>query len=247
MIIATSITEEYLEKSKPFFESANKHFEGEKICFCIGFICQIEGWDVVYVPIEGLKCKWQPKNRKNYYSLQHGEFVEWYNFKDNETILFVDSDMILQRPFDIALDFKETDFYTTDSSFPATLLQDAAINLNVKAPIDFFDKFNITSDSSEEEFCAAWMTASVKNWKKLFKLTKSNYLEFLSYFEHHAAWQLLINYTIINYFRYKKLAPNIQNAIWYSGTSAQIKNDTLFYQDKTVYFNHTKFNGNWKY
>lgn len=244
MIIATSITEEYLLKSKSFFESVNKHFNGRKICFCIGFVWKIEGWEVVYVPKDKLQCKWQPKNRLNYYSLQHGEFVNFYNFKDEDEVLFIDSDMILQRKFESVYNFKETDFYVTDSSFPATILYQAAINIGVKNYKEFFNQFEI---DEEEEFCAAWLLTDIKNWKKLYNIVKLQYEEFLSYFEHHAAWQLFINYVIINYFRYKRLNDIIQNAEWYSGTEANNVNDVLVVRDQIVYFNHTKFNGNWKY
>lgn len=245
MIIATSITESYLERSKPFFESVNKHFTGKKICFCLGFQVDIEGWETVLVPISDLRCTWQPKNRKSYYSLQHGEFMDHYEFDYDEDILFIDSDMILQRPFNLNFDFDEAQFFVTDSSFPATTLIEVIKNLDGMDQDNFIERYGI--DDSETEFCAGWMCAKARDWQILYNLCLREYEGFLSYFSHHAAWQLLINFMIINYFRVRIVNSLIQNADWYSGTAAKNVDDVLKIGDNTVYFNHTKFNGNYKY
>lgn len=248
MIIATSITSDYFVKSMPFFDSVNRHFKGERICFCIGFHAELEGWKMVYVDPEGIQCKWKPKNRKGYISLQHGEFYRFYRFNDDDQVLFIDSDMILQREFKTDLVFKDK-FLVTRSSFPPTTLDEVGKNVGYVGVNNCIRNWtqNQGVNGTDEEFCAALMIASVKEWKKLFHQIRIVYKEFLKDFTHHAAWQLLINICVIKNHEYQVLPPLIQNAEWYSGTEAKVVDDVLMWKDEVVYFNHTKFNRNFKY
>jgi len=227
MILATSITESYLQKSKPFFASGVKYFIGKRICFCIGFNCTIEGWETVNVPLP-LKCNWQPTNRENYHSLQHGEFINHYNFSDDDMVCFCDSDMVLQRPFDV--DFVGNGFYVTRSSFPATHLNDVSKNLGYNDKIDGY------------EFCTCIIVAKVYLWRELFSKVVRNYKPFLHNYNHHAAWQLLINKLIINHLPYSIVPSVYCCAHWYSGTPAKYVGGKLMIKNEVVYFNHTKFN-----
>ena len=246
MIIATSITSDYFRKSISFFDSVNKHFKGKKICFCIDFDAEVEGWEMIYVDSKTINCRWQPENRKNYYSLQHGEFVKYYPFDSKDLVIFVDSDMVLQRDFQTELEDWSNNFLVTNSSFPPTLLSDVVVNLSDDAnEVDRF--FNNYIIANEKEFCAAFIIANVSSWRRLYQDILVCYKDFLSHFKHHAAWQLLINYVIIKYHNYKILPPLIQNAEWYSGTEAKVIDDQLVWKDEVVYFNHTKFNRNFKY
>lgn len=224
MILATSITEPYLEKSELFFSSAVKHFKGVRICFCIGFKTKIPGWKCVEVPLP-LACNWQPTNRVDYGCLQHGEFVKYYRFKDSDIVLFTDSDMVLQRDFD----FNYTGgFCVTNSSFPPTKLTE--VSSNIGGPGYVNDK---------NEFCTGFIIASVKLWKELYKEVYKNIM-FLNHYNHHAAWQLLINIIVADRFKYIVLPPVYCCADWYTGTQASGR--PLMVDDEVVYFNHTKFN-----
>lgn len=247
MIIATSMTSDYFRKSQPFFDSVNKNFEGKKICFCIGFTARTiyEGWEMVYVREDLLECKVQgfPENREKYYSLQHGEFVKHYSFKPDDQVLFIDSDMILQRNF--RSDLIYPGFVVSNSSFPPTKLGEVYKNLGCKDEQRFLSQFDFLLQ--EEEFCAALMLASVKEWTSLYLRIKADCKQFLSNFSHHAAWQLLINLIVLNYHKNITVSPMFQNAEWYSGTEAYVKDNKLMWKDEIVYFNHTKFNGNFQY
>ena len=248
MIIATSITESYLEKSKPFFESVNKNFKGKKICFTLGFIILIDGWETIYVPLDKIKCQWQPRNRYDYYSLQHGEFVKFYDFKDEDQVLFLDSDMILQRPIDDLLLTSKGTFFVTDSSFPAAKIKDVIQypEYDFRGNLEkFCEEHHI--DDNTKEFCAAFMYANVKAWRGLYAIVKSIHLYFLPHFAHHAAWQTLINIVILNHFPYIRLNPIVCNATWYSGTKVVRRDNKLMYQNSMVYFVHTKFNEEYEF
>lgn len=241
MVICTSITQSYLEKSKPFFDSVNKHFDGKKICFCIGFTAEIEGWETVTV--NELECKWRPKNRKDYYSLQHGEFIKHYKFDPDEMIALMDSDVILQRKFD--LDFPATDgICVTRCSTPSIALRDVVKNIGFKGRTSrFYSKYGI---EHQREFCAAFIMAKAKTWSNIHLYTSRSY-GMLEGFTHHAAWQLLINVALINKVKSFILPEFIMNAEWYKGMGAVNEDWVLKVGEETVYFNHTKFNGNWKY
>ena len=211
MIIATSITESYFKNSKPFFESVNKNFSGKKICFCIGFYIEIEGWITVEVKKEDIECKWQPKNREECYSLQHGEFTRFFNFDDEDVVMFVDSDMILQRPVEIQFLPKQNTFIVTDSSFPPTKFKEVIKNLKCETYGEVFcNIFNLSGN--EEEFCAGLMISKIRTWKFMYCFIKAQYKKFLENFTHHAAWQLFINKVLIQYFRVEKTPPHFCNA-----------------------------------
>jgi len=129
MTICTSITETYLNKCSRFFESVRENFTGKRICFTIGFMAVIEGWETVYV--EKCEYDWKPTNRKNYASLQHGEFIKHYDFAPDEMICFMDADMILQRKWDIT--FPPTKgVLVTQCSWPRQRLGQVARNLRCK-------------------------------------------------------------------------------------------------------------------
>lgn len=238
MILATSITEPYLIKSKTFFESAVKYFEGKRICFCIGFKTEIEGWEIVTVPIESLQINWQPVNRKDYHSLQHGEFIKHYNFDPEDVIIFCDSDMVLQKDWDVKLNIEACSFYVTNGSFPATTLRSVISNIGCSNPVEVATKYSIEID--EVEFCTCFMIASADSWRLLYNRVRIN-KGFLNYFNHHATWQLLINILVKATFKLEILPPTICCADWYSGTPANCLGDTLLVGSRVVYFNHTKF------
>lgn len=224
MILATSITPAYLEKSKPFFDSVNKYFDGKKICFTIGFKTDIEGWETVEAEPE---CKWTPENRKDYGCLQHGEFIKHYPFLDSDQVLFCDSDMILQREF--KTNFKLEGFIVSDCSFPAQTLQEASENLGKKY------------SGQGKEFCTCWMLATAKDWKELFNKVRANY-GFLNDYTHHAAWQLLINRIANKAFNVFRIDPVFCTADWYKGSEAVYEEGILKVKGETVFFNHHKFN-----
>lgn len=246
MILATSITQSHLDKSQPYFQSAIKYFTGRKICFTINFTCQIEGWETIQVKPE---CKWRPTNRDNYYSLQHGEFIKYLNVEPDEVILFTDSDIILQRPFD--LDFPDSNaVFVTQCSFPQLKLFEVVRNLKCsKRPDKFFAKYHVFS---QREFCACFIMAKASTWKAMYNEAVKIY-DMLNNFKHHAAWQLLINIVVYNDFNCYLLPSFVCNASWYDGTSA-ISKDGILYEmsegvkdgepvmnSEVVYFNHTKF------
>lgn len=239
MILATSITKSYLDKSKPFFDSAVKHFHGTRICFCIGFSCEIKGWETVNVPIESLQINWQPYNRNNYHSLQHGEFTRHYIFNPKEIIIFCDSDMVMQKDFYYYDIDNLSTFCVTDSSFPPTKIYNVIENLKCSYPDLVMRGYGIGYD--ETESCACFMIANIESWKLLYKRVYAN-KSFLKHFRHHAAWQLLISILIKATFDYEVLKPVICCADWYTGSPAKYVGDKLMIDGKEVYFNHTKFN-----
>jgi len=231
MVICTSITKSYLEKSKPFFTSVNQNFTGRKVCFTIGLTAEIEGWETISVLPQ---FKWRPKNREDYYSLQHGEFIQHLQVEDEEMILFLDSDIVLQREFD--LEFPATDgVLVTQFSYPALKLFEVVRNLGIRGNKErFYDKYKCFL---QREFCGCFLMAKAKTWKIIFELVKQN-ITMLDRFEHHAAWQLLLNVVISNKLKAYVLPEHICNAEWYSGTN--MKDGKV--GDEVVYFNHTKFN-----
>lgn len=242
MVICTSITKDYLEKSKPFFESVSKYFWGKKICFCIGFtVAEIKGWEIITV--NEVECKWQPRNRPDYASLQHGEFIKHYNFSNDEMIIFVDSDMILQKRMD--LKFPVTDsVLVTRCSYPAKRLFQVVADLKCKKRADkFFNKYKTVA---QMEFCAAFLMARASTWQKIYRHSSELY-DMLKCFDHHAAWQLLINAAISNNLHVKILPDFICNADWYEGTKAVNDKGVLKIGKEPVYFNHTKFSQDYKY
>ncbi len=269
MIIATSITESYLAKSMPFFTSVNEHWHDRKICFTIGFTATIEGWECIKT--ESSECPWRPLNREGYGSLQHGEFIKYLpqpetvtdrvsdkDIAPDEMILFIDSDMVMQRKWDLFTSSTRA-VAVTASSWPQQTLWDVICNLGVthKKRKALAKDYMIHEKSLE--FCTGFILASLDQWENIYHGCKRNYA-FLDNFTHHAAWQLLINIVILNTCPSVKLLPeHVVNATWYSGTRATTNKEGLLsvtmmgtqknesdvseiVSDEVVYFNHTKFN-----
>lgn len=254
MVIATSITESYLERSKPFFESCNEHWPGKRICFTIGFSTTIEGWECIETQFP--ECEWKPTNRPEFHTLQHGEFVKYIPDTDpDEMILFIDSDMVLQRKWDITVNSTRA-VTVTASSWPQTKLWDVICNLGVthKKRRQLVKEYLI--HEKVVEFCSGFIIASFDQWENIYRGCRELY-PFLNNFKHHAAWQLLINLVVLNSCPSVRLAPeHIVNATWYTGTRA--KGEPLsvtmmgtktvgldieeIVSEEVVYFNHTKFN-----
>lgn len=176
----------------------------------------------------------RPKNRDGYYSLQHGEFIQYYQFSDpNEIVLFADADMVLQRRWD--LDFnRPNSVMVTRCSWPQLKIVDVAENLHCKNMDKFFSDYK---GLYEPEFCTCFLMTSVASWHKLYGVCKAMY-PMLELFDHHAAWQLLINIAAWNTLHVTYLPDYICNAVWYSGTQA--KGNPLTVGNDIVYFNHTK-------
>jgi hypothetical protein len=212
----------------------------------MGFEAEIEGWEVISVSIEKLDCKIEgfPKNREEFLTLQYGEFTKYYDFNDNELVAFIDSDMILQREFTLGFDYGiNNKFLVTNSSFPPTKLKDVIKNLGCKIPVEsIINRYGITGE--EGEFCSGFLVARVGAWKELFNSIKTVLPVFFDDFEHHAAWQLIVNMAILidDKLDYITLNPIICNADWYSGTKAIKEDGVLMYNGDKVYFNHSKFN-----
>ena len=252
MVIATSITESYLQKSEPLFASCREHFEGRRICFTIGFMAVIPGWECIQTELP--EYPWQPENRKEFYCLQHGEFVKYLpdDINPDDMILFIDSDMVLQRKWDLNFPSMKG-VQVTASSFPLQTLQQVISNLGVKGN----KKKKLCNDyviiPPYMEFCTGFLIATLDSWEDIYRESKKLY-PLLQNFKHHAAWQLLINLAIINCRRVFLIPDHVCNAIWYSGTKAvEVEGKLMIevdvstesetkYKVEPVYFNHTKFN-----
>lgn len=248
MIIATSITADYLDRSKPFFESVNKFMpitgkDGEpnrRLCFTIGFATTIKGWECIETQYS--ECTWQPANRTDFHTLQHGEFVRYLpdDIEPDEMLLFCDSDMILQHEFDLTFPSMRG-IMVTNCSWPALPLRQVVKNLKGKAgtvrQYDIKKQYN--------EFCACFIIATVARWEDIYRASRGLY-PLLDAFKHHAAWQLLINLAILRNFRAFLLPPHLCNATWYTGTG-MMNDGTIFVERgnnmevEMVYFKHTKF------
>jgi len=254
MTIATSITESYLERSKPFFTSCVDNWPDRRICFTIGFKTEIDGWECIETALP--ECEWQPENRESFHTLQHGEFVKYIpDTEPDEMILFIDSDMVMQRPWDILTNGTKA-VSVTACSWPQQTLWQVMDNLgNHKLRKKLAKQYMVHEKALE--FCTGFIIASYDQWENIYRECKGMY-KLLDNFKHHAAWQLLINIVILNTCVSVKLLPeHICNASWYTGT--RVKGDLLtvtmmgtkslpdggeedVVSEEVVYFNHTKFN-----
>lgn len=250
MVIATSITRTYLDQSYPFFESVLKFApDCKRICFTIGFNTTIEGWECIETAIP--ECEWKPSNRPDYASLQHGEFIKYIpDTEPDEMIMFLDSDMTMQRLWDLSLSSTRA-VTVTACSWPQQTLWGVMDNfITHKLRKKIAKQYMIHEKSLE--FCACLIIASFDRWESIYRGCRENY-QFLENFKHHAAWQLLINVIVLNTSLSVKLAPeHLCNAAWYTGTRAKgeplevsvmgRKDDADIVTNEIVYFKHTKFN-----
>lgn len=240
--IATSVDINYFNtKHQLWCESIVKNNNiGENIMFQVGFKTPLTKINSVNVDYQ--ECRFSTRNnlsnRKNYICLESGEFINFYNFNDDDVLILTDYDVVMQRPFhdneiEILNNFPNDKFGLNLDSYNDNTLH----NINYLGINNFFNDV----DPKWRIYNAGVQVAKISTWKTLYNEWSklSDYV--FKNCTHHAAGQLLFNYIVQKNNMVYEMPLSFHNAHWFDDTPSNIKNSKLFVGDDIVLFNHHKW------
>jgi len=246
--IVVACTEDYYKKAAPLWNSW-KDLPYRKQILCIGFEAELEGVETATCRLEDLKSYRTdfPSNRKFFVCAEGGEFLNFFNYDDEDIIVHIDADMIIQRDFnELELEtienLKYGDVVGSAYSIPYTSLREEFWKLKPKR--GYVHSKNVYQVSwSAPMICAGLVACTAKTYKDIIA---THYLgginTMVDNFDHHAAGQWIMNYIIYKYGNMIILPFNFHNADWFIDTNTTVKDKKLYCNNQLVMFNHTKFN-----
>jgi hypothetical protein len=254
MTVVVGFTEDYYIKSQQFrlISSLVSHWKGRVCVVCIDFVPNglPEHWEVATVQIDSLPSyrKDWPKNdgRSNYVTIEAGDFLSLFSFKNDEIIVRIDADMIMQRPLSI------------DESAQLISLSDGQIAMSGSAdPIatlreEFFrieptrSRGKIQSDfpgnwGRMPLYCCGVIACNGATYKSMSEHYLSRIDQMVYNFGHHAAGQWVFNYILATKFQAIDMGPVFHGAEWFIDSGHYIYFNSLKHSGELVAFNHHKF------
>lgn len=249
MILTTQVTADYYEKAKPLFESIAVYWPYRFVLGCIDFDPEDYDGEKFIVNRTDIKSYREnfPSNRKNFITMQNGEFAEHIACDEDDIICCIDADTIIQRTITyqelciIVASLDTHDLISTRSACPPLTLHSALQNLGCKLKESALQKFFGTSWQESYEFTTSLLIARKSFFRWMAEKYNEHFDDMTMATNHHAGVQWLASYVC----RKKKvfiLPPTYQCASWYSTFPTSISKGKLMIGDQTVLFNHTKFN-----
>lgn len=258
MHIVIGLDETYHRKTEILYDSLKHNAKGFSIkILCLGFRpvdCR-PGWEYKTAIFKRLKSYRTdfPENRKFYVCVEGGEFLSYFQFDDEDIIIHIDSDMIMQRPFneqEIAQiqNLKYMEVAGSYSSIPHTTLREEFWKLKPKIGYEKAKKL-FPGFWNEGIFCAGVVVCTAKTYRDLISMYYLGNIENMIYtFGHHAAGQWLMNYAVFRYGSgFINLGHAFHNASWFIDTGVYEENNQLMWNNQVVLFNHTKYLKNYDY
>lgn len=272
LTLVISVDKVYFDKATQFglWDSLIKNWEGRVCILCIGFCgyinisprsrCKIE---IANCNIERFKCyrKGWPDNRDVYFCSESGEFMDYFNFDDEEIIIHLDGDMILQRPLsegetNLFKHLEDNEVAMSPYTLPVANLRDEIYKLK---PRKGYEKINADFPGRlgyAKSMCTGLVAANKYTWNKIRDYYVGYVDRLIGCFDHHAASQWLLNYIVNQSFTLYELSNVIHNAAWFVDTGA-VDGDQLLVENLNrirpldtkfiVVFNHTKFSKEYKF
>jgi len=246
--IVVACTQDYYKRAAPLWHSL-KQLPYRKQLLCIDFKAELEGFETASCKLQDLKSYRTdfPSNRKFYVCAEGGEFLDYFDYKDEDIIVHIDADMIVQR------DFNQYELTTLNNlkfgevagnifSKPYTTLREEFWKLKPKRGFNATrQEYNI--NWNQPMICAGLVACRVDTYRDIIqKYYLSGINTMVDNFDHHAAGQWLMNYIIYKYGKMEFMPMEFHNADWFIDTETSVKNKKLYFKDKLVMFNHTKFN-----
>lgn len=233
-----------------FFKSLeNQPYEVNMLCIGFNIPKDIpENFKCLRVELDELKSytKGYPENREFYYSLETGDFLDFFDYEDDDIIFQADVDAIFQRDLnDIELSIIENIKYGELAgsffSHPRTTLGNEWNNLRPTGDLSW------AYNKDQEIICCGLIVARVDTYKYIYHSCVNLKELVQKKLKHHASMQWFINYIFDSYGKIIDLGENFHNAEWFTGHKTECKDGKLYDKDGLVYFNHTKFNPKYYY
>lgn len=209
------------------------------IFFQIDFEEKID--DVITVRINSDDLKYSKrtdtKNRKEFVCLEGGEFINFYDFNEDDVAVLMDYDILQQRDFtDEEIDFlngiKESEFYLTRNEFTDNLTSKDEADKLICNPefIENMEEFKVYNTGVQ--------IARVSTWRRLFEAWKNEYKTWEDNCKHHATGQLAINHILHKQQTLKELTPVFHGAWFLHNLNHSTINGEFYVDNQKVLFNH---------
>lgn len=242
----------YFQKATELWKSLrDKPYQVHVMCIGFSFPSEWIGENFVCKRVELEEMKSYrpnfPDNRPFYVCPEGGDFLDFFDYDDDDIIISLDADMIMQRDFtktEIKI-LENLQHYevagTLSANPPVTFAQEWK---NVKAKGDCPDY----AIEDENIICAGMIITTAKTYRELiYSLYIKHLDEWMESIRHHALGQLLINCIVHYNAEMVYLNQEMCDAFWYTGTPTSIKDKKLYSGGKLVLFNHTKFDKRFVY
>jgi hypothetical protein len=222
----------------------------EIMFFQIDFDEKIDGIINVNVPLEKIKesKRFDIENRPWFVCLETGEFVNFYNFNDDDILILLDYDIIQQRYFNdyeinLVNNIKDGEFYLTKNSFTDDRNSHSEMNILC---IDM----SLNEDKEPFEiYNTGCQIAKISTWKKMYEFYKKIHLKWEEKCKHHATGQLIFNYIAYENDMIKELHPSFHSSWGFHGLKHFTRNKKFYVHTDgnmdnglLVLFNHHVWN-----
>ncbi len=246
IIIACSATENYLEQIKPYLVSLNTYSIAKNVLVCVGFEPPQEYFAdlprVEWVTITHEQNEGAPEGTN---SIQHGSFIDLVSDDDDDTIIYTDGDMIIQRPFTMAeqgylRDMWQGEVGVSYNSGPSEMLIHEAMRLQPRGTeLEVIKRWG---DLIETEPCfnIGVLVARKKTWRAIHKYYMEMWKTASDYFQHRARQQWLVCYTMACLHLNRRIRPYSFHTHSHYGLPANfyLTNGVACHEDRIVMFRH---------
>lgn len=258
--IGTSLDKKYFKKRIKYIKdcllSLEKNSKFFNFVVCVGFNppknfkSKFENIHFLHIEEKNLKTvrKDWPANRKKFICLESGEFLDLMDIRDDDVVIFIDIDMVMQRP----LSKEEQKMLENMEENEIGLYYDDIPPTNLLVYYIYLEKWaNWGIEKAQKIFDGNWrdmvkcntgcVVGKVSAWKVVRKYYIENFMNITNLFSHHSAGQWLLTWIVFKYLKFKILPHDFHNAHWFNGSLAKYKENRLRVEDKIVLFAHTRF------
>lgn len=174
--------------------------------------------------------------------------MEFYRFSDDDLIIFMDVDILMQRPFTkremrIMEQLHPEKIMLAPDSFPKVDL----FSPNYICTPELNKAIEIRVDDPYYVYNCGVMVGRGSAWKMLYKDFKPHYKMTKQIVPHHAIGQWTINYILQTCRNLEELPPAFHEAPWWTGNVVKEKDGVYYKADQMVCFLHHKFKKEYGY
>ena len=238
MILITACNEGYYRRMSPYLDSLRRHLDIPAMLVTVGF-------DAEYCAINHTHMTRQQNAGAPYEteSPQHGAFLQVVNGPDDETLIFTDGDIVLQRPLTQAeytyLENLDNAVTCGWNSGPTETLQIEAARLYPRVtPLELLGRMGETVNAPC--YNIGVVAAKRATWRRIYDAYMPLWKVVTDAFGHPARQQWLVNYVIHKLSIPVRLMPYSLHANGHYGIppGVTIEQGLAYYQGELVAFRH---------
>lgn len=260
--IGTSLTEDYLISSFPYFDSLKKHASDLK-CFviCVDFEvkerCREKWPSIDFLTLNSSTLKtvkegW-PENREKFICLESGEFLDLMPFEEDDIIIFTDTDMYMQRAISdveknsmMSFDDQTIGMFYDELPVAGLAPEDDSEPI-LEAPSEKIREAFDGDLKSMARLNSGVVIAKAACWEKIREYYLGYFDRVTDIIKHHSAGQWMLNWISYRFLTPHILSPLIHNGHWlfgtesyYDGNYLKVDGEIVLLAHKHKYFNRKR-------